>query len=259
MGGLKQLSAMRLSREELLMKLGAARQKTPTAWRLIMLEMSPNSAMFSYRLDRNRLRVAAANSRIEVVYPWWPAVLQLPSVTGDFPALSGAESRPEVRLERSPIMLQHFLRQTRTRRSSERGFDMPRRPPPPASSLNQLRTDLGTPLDSFSSANALKPEMLTRQRSTKSMVETDGATTDAQIHDCRTILIACSTISEPKPPPGIDGAHPPWEGQSTDEIKNAQTSRLDGLYPRKNFIVTAKALLARLMKELCALYPLLVP
>jgi transposase len=55
---LKQLSAMRLSREELLMKLGAARQKTPTAWRLIMLEVSPNSAMFSYRLDRNRLRVA---------------------------------------------------------------------------------------------------------------------------------------------------------------------------------------------------------
>jgi hypothetical protein len=55
---LKQLSAMRLSREELLMKLGAARQKTPTAWRLVTIEVSPNSAMFSYRLDRNKLRVA---------------------------------------------------------------------------------------------------------------------------------------------------------------------------------------------------------
>ena len=55
---LRQLSAMRLSREELLMKLGAARQKTPTAWRLITIEVSPNSAMFSYRLERNRLRVA---------------------------------------------------------------------------------------------------------------------------------------------------------------------------------------------------------
>src|ERR1700687_3209413 len=32
---LEQLSAMRLKREELLMKLGAARQKTPTAWLLI--------------------------------------------------------------------------------------------------------------------------------------------------------------------------------------------------------------------------------
>ncbi|HEV2979488.1 MAG TPA: IS1634 family transposase [Casimicrobiaceae bacterium] len=55
---LKQLSAMRLTREELLMKLGAARQKTPTAWRLVTIEVSPNSAMFSYRLDRNKLRVA---------------------------------------------------------------------------------------------------------------------------------------------------------------------------------------------------------
>jgi Transposase DDE domain len=54
---LKQLSAMRLSREELLMKLGAARQKTPTAWRLVTIEVSPNGAMFSYRLDCNKLRV----------------------------------------------------------------------------------------------------------------------------------------------------------------------------------------------------------
>jgi transposase len=57
-GRLKQLSAMRLSREELLMKLGAARQKTPTAWRLVTIEVSPTTAMFSYRLDRNKLRAA---------------------------------------------------------------------------------------------------------------------------------------------------------------------------------------------------------
>src|SRR6201993_4528075 len=55
---LKQLSAMRLSREELLMKLGAARQKTPTAWRLVTIEVSATSAMFSYRLDRKKLSVA---------------------------------------------------------------------------------------------------------------------------------------------------------------------------------------------------------
>jgi hypothetical protein len=54
---LKQLAGMRLTREELLMKLGAARQKTPTAWRLITVEVFPNSAVFSYRLDRNKLRV----------------------------------------------------------------------------------------------------------------------------------------------------------------------------------------------------------
>jgi Transposase DDE domain len=47
---LMQLSAMRLSREELLMKLGAARQQAPAAWRLVTMDVSPNSAVFSYRL-----------------------------------------------------------------------------------------------------------------------------------------------------------------------------------------------------------------
>ena len=55
---LKQLSEMNLTREELLMKLGAARQRTPTAWRLVTIEVSPDSAKFSYRLDRNKLRLA---------------------------------------------------------------------------------------------------------------------------------------------------------------------------------------------------------
>ena len=55
---LKQLSAMNLTREERLMKLGAARQRAPTAWRLVTIEMSADSATFSYRLDRNKLRVA---------------------------------------------------------------------------------------------------------------------------------------------------------------------------------------------------------
>src|SRR5208283_3971172 len=53
---LKQLAAMRLTREELLMKLGAARQKAPTAWRLVSIEVDPRSPAFSYRLDRTKLR-----------------------------------------------------------------------------------------------------------------------------------------------------------------------------------------------------------
>ena len=55
---LKQLSAMRLKREELLMKLGAARQKAPTAWRLVAIDVDPRSPVLSYRLDRNKLRTA---------------------------------------------------------------------------------------------------------------------------------------------------------------------------------------------------------
>jgi hypothetical protein len=53
---LKQLSAMQIKREELLMKLGAARQKAPTAWRLLSIEVDPRSPTFTYRLDRNKLR-----------------------------------------------------------------------------------------------------------------------------------------------------------------------------------------------------------
>ncbi len=53
---LKQLSAMKLSRQELLMKLGAARERAHTAWRLIVIEIAEKEATFSYRLDRKKLR-----------------------------------------------------------------------------------------------------------------------------------------------------------------------------------------------------------
>jgi transposase len=53
---LKQLSNMKLKREELLMKLGAAKQKTPTAWRLVQIEVAADKAAFTYRLDRETLR-----------------------------------------------------------------------------------------------------------------------------------------------------------------------------------------------------------
>jgi len=55
---LKQLAAMTLSREELLMKLGAARKQARTAWRLMIIEVAASSAEFSYRLDRKKLRQA---------------------------------------------------------------------------------------------------------------------------------------------------------------------------------------------------------
>jgi hypothetical protein len=53
---LEQLSTMRLTREELLMKLGAARDQSRTAWRLVTIEIAAEAATFSYRLDRNKLR-----------------------------------------------------------------------------------------------------------------------------------------------------------------------------------------------------------
>ena len=53
---LKQLTAMKLDREELLMKLGAARAKARAAWRLIDVEVAPRGAAFSYQLNRGKLR-----------------------------------------------------------------------------------------------------------------------------------------------------------------------------------------------------------
>jgi transposase len=53
---LKQIAAMDLTREELLMKLGAARAKARAAWRLIDIEVAPDDATFSFALNRDKLR-----------------------------------------------------------------------------------------------------------------------------------------------------------------------------------------------------------
>jgi len=53
---LNKLSTMSLTRDELLMKLGAAQTKTPAAWRLIEVEVAKDVARFTYRLDRDKLR-----------------------------------------------------------------------------------------------------------------------------------------------------------------------------------------------------------
>ena len=53
---LKQLRQMELSREELLMRLGAARARAPGAWRLVKTEVSATEASFTYSLDRAKLR-----------------------------------------------------------------------------------------------------------------------------------------------------------------------------------------------------------
>jgi hypothetical protein len=55
---LKQLAGMKLTREELLMKLGAARAHAPTAWRLVAVDVAEHRAAFTYRLDRDKLRQA---------------------------------------------------------------------------------------------------------------------------------------------------------------------------------------------------------
>jgi transposase len=53
---LRELQAMKLRREDLLMKLGAARQQAPSAWRLVTVEVHTTEATFTYHLRKDKLR-----------------------------------------------------------------------------------------------------------------------------------------------------------------------------------------------------------
>ena len=53
---LREVQALKLRREELWMKLGAARQQAPSAWRLVEVAVDATAATFTYRLRKDKLR-----------------------------------------------------------------------------------------------------------------------------------------------------------------------------------------------------------
>ena len=55
---LGKLAAMNVTREEMLMKLGAARSKAPSAWRLVDVALDKESAALTFSLNRQKLRIA---------------------------------------------------------------------------------------------------------------------------------------------------------------------------------------------------------
>lgn len=55
---LRLLSAMSLSRDALLMRLGSAQSRAPAAWRLLDVRVSEHDGTLGYRLNRHRLRKA---------------------------------------------------------------------------------------------------------------------------------------------------------------------------------------------------------
>jgi hypothetical protein len=55
---LRQIAAMEITREELLMKLGAARSRAPAAWRLVDIEIDKERSSFTFALNRKKLRTA---------------------------------------------------------------------------------------------------------------------------------------------------------------------------------------------------------
>jgi transposase len=97
-GRLKQLANMKLSREELLMRLGAARKQARTAWRLVTIDVAADSTALSYRLDRAKLRRARrregryllrTNLTDDDPARLWGLYLQLVSVEEAFKNLKG--------------------------------------------------------------------------------------------------------------------------------------------------------------------------
>jgi hypothetical protein len=53
---LHQLQAMKLNRDQLLIKLGAARQQSPSAWGLVIIQVAGKSARFEFSLNKKKLR-----------------------------------------------------------------------------------------------------------------------------------------------------------------------------------------------------------
>jgi hypothetical protein len=61
---LKQLSTMqKLTRESLLMKLGAAQNRAPADWRLVTVELAVQGASFGFWLNRKKLREVRRHER----------------------------------------------------------------------------------------------------------------------------------------------------------------------------------------------------
>jgi len=95
---LAKLSTMRLTRDDLLMKLGAARTKAPAGWRLVEVEVPARGAGFTYRLDRDKLRqvrrregryLLRTNLTESDPAKLWQFYLQLVEVEAAFKTLKG--------------------------------------------------------------------------------------------------------------------------------------------------------------------------
>jgi len=118
---LKKLGTMKLTRDALLMKLGAAQTKAPAAWRLIDVELTAHapSASFTYRLDRDKLRqvrrregryLLRTNLTESDPAKLWQFYLQLVQVEAAFRTLKGDLAiRPIFHQEPSRIEAHIFI------------------------------------------------------------------------------------------------------------------------------------------------------
>ena len=95
---LKELEKMDLKRDALLLKLGAARQQSPSAWRLVKIQLPKKNKKFAFSLRRDRLKAARrregryllrSNMVGKTAEQAWEFYLQLVEVEEAFKHLKG--------------------------------------------------------------------------------------------------------------------------------------------------------------------------
>ena len=115
---LQQLATMKLTRDALLMKLGAAQNKTPAAWRLITIEIAVDGASFGFWLNRGKLRQARrregryllrTNLTESDPAKLWEYYLQLVSVEEAFKTLKGDLAIRPIYHQREPRIEAHIF------------------------------------------------------------------------------------------------------------------------------------------------------
>ena len=116
---LAQLSTMPLPRDALLMKLGSAQTKAPAAWRLIDIEVAKQDGIFTYQLNRDKLRkvrrregryLLRTNLTETDPVKLWNYYLQLVTVEEAFRTLKGDLAiRPIFHQEQARIEAHVFL------------------------------------------------------------------------------------------------------------------------------------------------------
>jgi transposase len=116
---LEKLTAMTLTRDALLMKLGSAQSKAPAAWRLIDIELAEQGASFSYQLNRDKLKqvrrregryLLRTNLTESDPAKLWSYYLQLVAVEEAFKTLKGDLAiRPVFHQEQARIEAHIFI------------------------------------------------------------------------------------------------------------------------------------------------------
>ena len=95
---LKELEQMNLKRDALLMKLGAARQQSPSAWRLVKIQLPTREKKFGFKLLKDKLRqvrrregryLLRSNMPERMPKELWEFYLQLVQVEQAFKHLKG--------------------------------------------------------------------------------------------------------------------------------------------------------------------------